>query len=234
MTDKVTLSSSGTPWSPPLRPFHWCSLFHPPSFCPVSSPPPPPPLLSLVDCPGNLKIPLLYYINQISSCLLPHCCSKEMSPMKTPCKATVNQESLPPSVTYQSLQTGWNLQLHFLLFSSFLCWIGLHSWGRHPYLGLKYVIFKCRSGTHFVKSLFLIFNSIFPLLTIIDISKTFLTQKLIFKTCDSLPDPRVEPGSPTLQADPLPTELSGKPCKFEVDDKSLFYCVLIFLLFHYF
>ena len=29
---------------------------------------------------------------------------------------------------------------------------------------------------------------------------------------EDLPDPRIEPGSPELQADSLPTELSGKPC----------------------
>ena len=29
-----------------------------------------------------------------------------------------------------------------------------------------------------------------------------------------LPDPRIEPGSPALQADSLPAELLGKPCSF--------------------
>ena len=128
MTDKVTLEvfalelysldpTSETTFSLVL------SLLHPPSFFPVFSPPPPPPPPlppSLVDCPGNLKIPFLYYINQINSCLLPHCCSKETRPMKMPYKATVTQESLPPPITYQRLQTGCNLQLHFLWFSSFL------------------------------------------------------------------------------------------------------------------
>ena len=32
-----------------------------------------------------------------------------------------------------------------------------------------------------------------------------------------LPDPGIEPGSPTLQADSLPTELSGKPYSLQVE-----------------
>ena len=32
-----------------------------------------------------------------------------------------------------------------------------------------------------------------------------------FPSPGDLPDPKIEPGSPVLQADSLPTELSGKP-----------------------
>ena len=32
-----------------------------------------------------------------------------------------------------------------------------------------------------------------------------------------IPDPRIKPGSPALQADSLPIELSGKPLKFSID-----------------
>ena len=35
-----------------------------------------------------------------------------------------------------------------------------------------------------------------------------------------LPDPGIEPGSPALQADSLPTELSGKPAASGVPIKS--------------
>ena len=35
---------------------------------------------------------------------------------------------------------------------------------------------------------------------------------LPFPSSRDLPDPGIEPGSPTLQADALPSEPSGKPC----------------------
>ena len=34
---------------------------------------------------------------------------------------------------------------------------------------------------------------------------------LLFLSPEDLPDPGIEPGSPALQADSLPSELSGKP-----------------------
>ena len=37
---------------------------------------------------------------------------------------------------------------------------------------------------------------------------------LSFLSPRDLPDPGIEPGSPALQADCLPTELPGKPCKY--------------------
>ena len=36
---------------------------------------------------------------------------------------------------------------------------------------------------------------------------------LPFSSPEDLPDPGIEPGSPALQADSLPTELQGKPSK---------------------
>ena len=35
---------------------------------------------------------------------------------------------------------------------------------------------------------------------------------LPFPSPGDLPDPRIKPGSPTLQTDPLQSELPGKPC----------------------
>ena len=35
-----------------------------------------------------------------------------------------------------------------------------------------------------------------------------------FPSPGDLPNPRIEPGSPALQADSLPTELQGKPSEF--------------------
>ena len=43
-----------------------------------------------------------------------------------------------------------------------------------------------------------------------------------------LPNPRIEPGSPALQADSLPTELSGKP----TDDKQVYKKMLINITNH--
>ena len=41
-------------------------------------------------------------------------------------------------------------------------------------------------------------------------------QKQPFPAPGNLPNPGVKPGSPALQADSLPTELSGKPTKSEI------------------
>ena len=46
---------------------------------------------------------------------------------------------------------------------------------------------------------------------------------LPFPSPGDLPDPGIEPGSPTLQADALPSEPPGKPCDGEADGKAHWY-----------
>ena len=52
-----------------------------------------------------------------------------------------------------------------------------------------------------------------------------------FPSPGDLPNPGIEPGSPTLQADALPSELPGKPLLFQRSSSSglgeEFVCVLI-------
>ena len=44
-----------------------------------------------------------------------------------------------------------------------------------------------------------------------EILQARLLDGLLFPSPGDLPDPEIEPGSPALQADPLPSELPGKP-----------------------
>ena len=51
-----------------------------------------------------------------------------------------------------------------------------------------------------------------------------------FPSAGDLPNPGIEPGSPALQVDSLPTELSGKPLIIVVTAKFLHCIVTIFSL----
>ena len=42
---------------------------------------------------------------------------------------------------------------------------------------------------------------------------------LSFPSPGDLPDPGIEPGSPALQADSLPSEAPGKPYKFQITNE---------------
>ena len=52
----------------------------------------------------------------------------------------------------------------------------------------------------------------------------------VFLSAGDLPDPRIEPGSPPLQADSLPTELSGKPMVVLSVTNLIHFCFLPTLL----
>ena len=50
-----------------------------------------------------------------------------------------------------------------------------------------------------------------------------------FPSPGDLPNPGIEPGSPALQADTLPTEYQGSPTCPESWVKVLFHCIYIYL-----
>ena len=52
-----------------------------------------------------------------------------------------------------------------------------------------------------------------------------------FTSPGDLPAPGIEPGSPALQVDSLPPELSGKPYHIHINDKILTKLTLLFYLF---
>ena len=53
-----------------------------------------------------------------------------------------------------------------------------------------------------------------PHSSILGISQARVLEWVAFPSPEGLPDPGIEPGSPTLQADSLPIELPGKPGHF--------------------
>ena len=114
------------------------SPLHPPGCCPVSSQPPPS-FFCRLSWESQNPTSLLYKSNQL---LFPP--SWVLKRHKTHYNAL--QKHLHPL----HIKACKHVEIYTLIF--FL--IGLNSWVRHPYLSLKYVIFKCRNSTNFVKNCF--------------------------------------------------------------------------------
>ena len=86
--------------------------------------------------------------------------------------------------------------------------------------GLAYGAQKSRSVSHSVVSNFLQPHGLQPPQA--PLSKGFLRQEywsgLPFSPPGDLPNPGIEPGSPILQADSLPSEPPGKPCAWHLSE----------------